>query len=145
MACGSSTSSSDRTSTAAAKAPAAAQTPSSTAPHATTPGASSAAVPTAASGAATVTAKDFSFSPDKLAAREGRTLNVTFQNNGSVSHTFTVYTDEGFKTPLSGADSGSVVAGTNRTVAVAIPADSGDLYFRCEIHPSAMKGEISVD
>jgi len=137
MACGSSTSSSDRTSTAAAKAPAAAQTPSSTAPHATTPGASSAAVPTAASGAATVTAKDFSFSPDKLAAREGRTLNVTFQNNGSVSHTF--------KTPLSGADSGSVVAGTNRTVAVAIPADSGDLYFRCEIHPSAMKGEISVD
>ena len=100
---------------------------------------------TAAGGGLNVTAQDFSFTPDTLKATKGSTITINFSNQGSATHTLTLYTDENFTKKLASGDTDRVSAGGSKTISVPIPSDSGDLYFRCEVHPSLMKGEVSVD
>jgi plastocyanin len=90
-----------------------------------------------------VTAKDFEFTPDTLDATPGETIEVNFTNSGSATHTFTVYSDDAYTQPVANGDSGRVAGGGSMTVRFA--AGDGDLYFRCEIHPTQMKGEIAID
>ncbi len=92
-----------------------------------------------------VTARDFAFSPDKITATKGQTLTVTFKNSGPSTHTFTVYSDANYTTKVSGADSGRVNAGGSTTVTISVPMNGGALYFRCEVHPTQMQGQISVN
>lgn len=133
VACGG-TSNSDKTATAAAK--------TGTNP----PTAAAKAGPTtAASGAGptqmTITAKDFAFSRDDVDATKGETIAVTFKNAGSASHTLTFFSDDAYTQPIAGADTGSVSAGATKTLTVT--ADKG-LYYRCNIHPTQMQGEIEI-
>ena len=142
------TSSSDKTASAVSgRAPTSA--PSRAAGSGATPAASGSAAassPLAGGGTAiTVTARDFEFGPDELTAKKGETLNIAFTNQGATSHTFSVFTDEAYTTPLPGADTGSVGAGDTKQLSFTVPADSGDLYFRCNIHPTQMKGEIKIE
>jgi plastocyanin len=90
-----------------------------------------------------VTAQDFSFDPDEIKADKGANVEIDFKNAGAATHTFTVYSDDAFTQPVAGADSGRVSGGGTATVKFA--AGDEDLYFRCEIHPTQMHGEISVD
>jgi plastocyanin len=91
----------------------------------------------------TVTAQDFSFDPDEIKAAKGSQVEIDFKNAGSATHTFTVYSDENFTQAVAGGDSGRVSGGGTATVKFA--AGDKDLYFRCEIHPTQMHGEIAVD
>jgi plastocyanin len=91
----------------------------------------------------TVTAKDFEFTPDTFEAKPGETVEVNFANGGSATHTFTVYSDDAYTQPVANGDSGRVAGGGSMTVRFA--SGDGDLYFRCEIHPTQMQGEIAVD
>lgn len=89
-----------------------------------------------------VTARSIAFVPENLEATKGEPATVTFKNADGLAHTFTVYRDEDFKTRVAGADSGNV--GQDETKDVAIPVVDNDLYFRCEIHPTQMMGEIKA-
>jgi len=131
IACGSGSSDKTATSQPAASSPARATAP--------------AAAATGGGRALNVSARDFLFDPNKPSAKKGQTVTINFKNDGSTSHTFTLYTDEDHTKAVANGDSGMVAAGGSKTLTVAIAADSGDLYFRCEIHPTQMMGEISVD
>ena len=130
-ACGSGSSDKTATSQPAASSPARATTP--------------AAAATGSGGGLNVAARDFLFDPNKLSAKPGETITINFKNDGSTTHTFTLYTDEDHTKTVANGDSGPVSAGGSKTLTVSLASDSGDLYFRCEIHPTQMTGEISVD
>jgi len=132
VGCGGGTSSADKTATAAANAGANPTT-------AATQTVSSSPASGGTSKRMTITAKDFSFSADDVNVSKGDTVAITFNNDGSATHTLTFYSDDAYANPIAGADTGSVSAGSTTTLTVK--ADVG-LYYRCNIHPAQMKGEI---
>ena len=93
---------------------------------------------TSASGGAaqpqaiTVTAVDFSLSPATITASAGQVINVTFKNNGSTTHSFTVGT-----TDVALADSGASSSGSFTAAAQTIE-------FHCKFHPTQMMGTITM-
>ena len=89
----------------------------------------------------TITAKDFSFSADDVNVSTGDALAITFKNGGSASHTLTFYSDAEYKHAIAGADTGGVGGGA--TTALMLVAGDG-MYYRCNIHPSRMQGEIKI-
>lgn len=145
-ACSSGTSSGDKTATAAA----------GVAPTKTPPRAAVTAAPTQAAASTTSTtsggvavavsieAKDFSFTSDKDSANKGDKLQITFKNSGAATHTLTFYSDDAYTKKIGGADSGRVPGGGAAMVSVTAPGDGSGLYYRCEVHPTQMKGEIEV-
>jgi plastocyanin len=89
----------------------------------------------------TVVAKDFSFTPGEVKLSGTGSVTFMLDNQGSAPHTFTVYRDEDHTQLVGGT--GNVSGGQKGTVTVTLDK-SGDYYFRCEIHPTQMQGEIKV-
>ena len=91
-----------------------------------------------------VTAKDFSFTLDLESVTAGSEVDVALRNEGSAPHTITFYEDADYTKAVAGADSGRVAGGG--TGAFQFTAPEGDeLYYRCEVHPSQMKGELAIN
>jgi plastocyanin len=105
-----------------------------------------AATSPAASGAAgdvvKVTAKDFEFDPAAVEAPANKQVTFQLTNSGSATHTLTIYQDDAYTKPVTGA-SVQASSGKQGEFTVTFP-NAGDFYFRCEIHPSRMHGEIKV-
>jgi plastocyanin len=91
----------------------------------------------------TITAKDFSFDPDEATVDAGQAVTFTLKNEGSASHTLTFYSDGDFTQPIDGATTERVAGGGSGEFTTTF-ATAGDVYFRCEVHPTQMKGEVSV-
>ncbi len=90
----------------------------------------STAPPTTSAGGASISIKDFSFSPVPLNVKVGETITIT--NNDSTDHTFT---DGG-----GAFDTGHIAPTASKTVTITKP---GTYNYHCDIHPS-MKGVIQV-
>ena len=133
-----------RPTTAATTARTAAATPATTS-AANTPAAGGGAA-TSTTGATTlnVTAKDFSFDIDKDAIPSGGTINVVFKNEGNAPHTITFYTDEDYTQKVPDGDSDTVSGGESKNFTFTAPSSGDDVYYRCEIHPTQMKGELTL-
>jgi plastocyanin len=131
-----------RPTTAATSAATAARTGTAAA---TTPAAGGGAA-TSTTGATTlnVTAKDFSFDIDKDSIPAGGTIDVAFKNDGQAPHTITFYTDEDYTQKVSGGDSDIVNGGQSKNFTFTAPSSGDELYYRCEIHPTQMKGELKL-
>jgi plastocyanin len=104
--------------------------------------------PTAPSGGGsdevTVTATDFAFSPDGVEVTSSGDVTFTLENDGSASHTLTLYSDADFNMPIDSADTGIVSAGGSGGFTLAFDAP-GEAFFRCEVHPSQMQGSIAIN
>lgn len=124
--------------------PAASATARSSATQAS--GSPGAATPGVTQGAAAsdvkVVARDFKFEPAKLEATVGKTFNLTLENAGSSPHTLTVYEDSDFKNAHS--VNIQAVAGGQSETSPATFEEAKTYFFRCELHPDQMKGEIVV-
>jgi len=92
---------------------------------------SSAASASGASAGLTITAEDFSFSPDTLAVPSGEST-ITVTNSGAVEHSFTLDDD---------SVSEDVEPGESVTVTVDVSADAP---FHCTYHPDQMTGTLTV-
>jgi plastocyanin len=98
-----------------------------------------------------VSAADFEFAPDefKLKVSTGGgaagSVNVALKNDGKAPHSFSLYKDEGFKDLVPGSEIKSTPAGGSGSSVFVAPAEKTDYYFRCEIHPTQMKGEIEFE
>ena len=79
---------------------------------------------------ATVTAKDFAFSPTAIEASSGETVAVTVTNSDDVQHTFTI-DDADIDVVVDPGGSGETEVTVGDTA----------LEFRCRFHPS-MTGSI---
>jgi plastocyanin len=107
--------------------------------------------PTASGGApageVAVTAADFSFTPPNFSVSGGSDTTITLTNSGNVSHTLNIYTDADYTQAIDGAATGRVSPGASGefTLTSAQVGSATELYFRCEVHPLAMTGEITVE
>jgi plastocyanin len=111
-------------------------------PAATSPGAGNDNTPPAAGGGNSVDVKTegFAFNPTEITVPAGEPITFNFTNADSAPHTFTLYVDEKFTQAIDG---GSASEDTPEiTVAFVAP---GEYYFRCEVHPSQMQGELVAE
>jgi plastocyanin len=82
-----------------------------------------------------VTATDFSFDPTTILLDVGTTAEVSFTNDGTVLHSFTV-PDFEFEVEAE--------AGDGQTVTFAVTDEPGSYEFFCKYHPNEMMGTISI-
>jgi plastocyanin len=82
--------------------------------------------------AVTITAVNFSLSPATITASAGQVINVSFKNDGSTKHSFTVGTTD--VTEAAGGASGSG----------SFTASATTVEFHCKYHPTQMKGTITI-
>jgi Cupredoxin-like domain len=83
--------------------------------------------------ALTVTAVDFSLSPATITAPAGQVINVSFKNNGSTQHSFTVGPTDVAQAAAGASSSGSFTASAQT------------VEFHCKFHPTQMKGTITIN
>ncbi len=98
--------------------------------------------PSAGETRLTIAAKDTRFSTDRLEARAGAPVSVTFKNeDDSVFHDIAFYRT---------ADAKDLIAKTDLkpgpvTEQLGLPVlPPGTYYFRCDVHPAEMKGELVI-
>jgi len=89
-----------------------------------------------------VQAADFSFTPATFSVPAGVPVKIEVRNSGNLSHTLTVYSDEDRSNRVPGADTGTIEAGEDADIETTF--DSGEYFFRCEIHPTQMEGEFTA-
>jgi len=96
--------------------------------------------PAEASGP-TLSAANVAFDTEELALPAGEEVTLSFSNEDSAPHNFSIYTDESAEEDVFvGAD---VAAGSSTDY--EIPAlDKDEYYFRCDIHPS-MDGTLVAE
>ena len=91
----------------------------------------------------TASAKEYSFTLSLTSVRPGAPgVDVTFKNEGTLTHTLTFYADSGYQTKVGG--SGNIAAGQTGGFPFIPPDGATKLYYRCDIHTTQMKGEIAV-
>ena len=89
--------------------------------------------------------RDFSFGLDLSSLHPGEPgVAVTAENHGEAPHTITFYTDAAFTQKVPLGDSGTVAPGSSAGFEFAPPEGATVLFFRCEIHPTQMQGQIAV-
>jgi plastocyanin len=119
----------------AACSPSATAGPTAGGPAATTGAGSSTATPCApatAAGTVKVAMKDFEYNPTSIAAKVGDT--VTWTNAGPTNHTATVDS-------ASSCDTGTIASGASGSITFSV---AGTYQYHCTIHPSLMKGTVTV-
>ena len=113
------------------------ETATSSAPAATS---SAAASDDGAAGGLEITAADLLFSTDTLTAPAGEDFVVTFTNNDTVPHNFSVYTEEGGDAIVTGD-----IINEGETDEVEVSAlEPGTYFFMCDLHPE-MNGTLVVE
>jgi len=93
-----------------------------------------------AAGDLTITAAEMEFSTDALTAQAGGEIVVTFTNNDTVPHNFSVYTEEGGDVIATGE---IINEGQSDEVNLGELAP-GTYYFVCDLHPE-MNGTLTVE
>jgi plastocyanin len=117
---------------AATESPAAATSPGTDGNDETPPA-------TGADNVVDVKTENFAFDPAEITVPAGEPVTFRFTNADSVSHTFTLYTDEEFENPIGGGSA------TEQEPEITVSfVDPGEYYFRCELHPSQMQGELKA-
>jgi plastocyanin len=90
-----------------------------------------------------VQAADFSFAPASFAVPAGVPVKIEVRNAGAVMHTLTVYSDAEFTTLVPGADTDNIEADEDASIETTF--DAGEYFFRCDIHPSRMQGDLTAE
>jgi plastocyanin len=94
---------------------------------------------TVADGAVEITAEGLAFDATTIEAAAGEDFTITLVNNDSAPHNFSIYTQEGGESLVTG---GTAEAGQTVTIDVSA-LDAGEYYFQCDIHPD-MNGSVVV-
>ena len=87
-----------------------------------------------------VVARDNEFSVDELDVEAGEIV-IEFNNQGSASHTFSIYEDEGY-TELA-ESTGEVNGGVIQRFDMSLNA--GEYFARCDVHPTQMTATVTAE
>lgn len=94
--------------------------------------------------ALTIAARDFQFAARQYQVRQGEVAQIRLTNEGSAPHSFKAYEDDEYKQPVEGAEIQPIEPGQSAATALNPPEGINELYFRCEVHPKQMTGQIEV-
>jgi plastocyanin len=100
--------------------------------------------PSPSAGAVTtldLVAKDLLFDKESIETPAGEPFDVRLDNQDSVPHNFSIYTDETAATPIF---QGDIVQGV-ANITYSLPGlDAASYFFRCDVHPTTMTGTLTV-
>ena len=88
-------------------------------------------------------AKNMAFNTTTITVPAGAEITVNFDNqDNGIPHNFAVYQD---KTAAKQIYKGDIIVGPRTTIyTFTAPAKSGSYFFRCDVHPSTMTGQLIV-
>ena len=91
----------------------------------------------------TVTAMGMAFDTTTITVPAGAHLTITFHNNDEgVSHNIAFYTSSAATTVIY---KGARITGVSSiTYTFDAPATPGTYFFRCDVHPTTMTGQVIV-
>jgi plastocyanin len=85
------------------------------------------------------------FDKDTITVKAGSQVTLKFTNNDTgVPHNWAAYTDSTASTLITGAKTKTCSGPCEDTITFTAPSEPGDYFFRCDVHPSAMKGTLVV-
>ena len=89
----------------------------------------------------TLTARNLAFDKQSLEAPAGQAFGIEFENaDTGTMHNFSIYTDDSATKSLY---TGQLFSSGTQTESV--PAlEAGTYFFRCDVHPTTMKGDLVV-
>lgn len=96
----------------------------------------------AGGGADSISAASVAFDTDELTLPAGEERALEFANEDSVEHNFSIYTDDSAEEELF---KGQIIGSGTTTTYDIPPLDKGDYFFRCDLHPTAMVGTVTVE
>jgi plastocyanin len=113
-----------------------------------TPTSAPAPSPTTAAAGETVeisAVPSLKFDKTTITVKAGSQVTLTFTNNDNgVPHNWAAYTDSTASTPILGAKTEVCTGPCQQQITFTAPSQPGDYFFRCDIHPAAMKGTLVV-
>ncbi len=134
--------------------PAAAASPTMAAMASPTAGATAAASSTPATGATAAPSGQtveisavprIKFDKDTITVKAGSQVTLKFTNNDTgVPHNWSAYTDSTASTPIPGAKTATCTGACEEQITFTAPSQPGNYFFRCDVHPSVMKGTLVV-
>jgi plastocyanin len=90
-----------------------------------------------------VEAEDIAFQVSEITVVAGSQVTIEFNNRDDVPHNFAVYESEAAAEEIF---SGEILPGpAETTYTFQTPADPGDYFFRCDVHPEEMTGTLVVE
>ena len=95
-------------------------------------------------GGETIIATDNEFDRDSLQAAAGQEYSITLVNEGDIIHNISFYSEEGGELLAPEAEGETIEGGGATTTVAFTPAEPGDFYFQCDVHPDQMNGEFVV-
>lgn len=89
-----------------------------------------------------VTAASVAFDTDSLELTAGEATDLEFVNEDSVEHNLSIYEDDSAQKDLF---KGQIIGAGATTTYDIPPLDKGEYFFRCDLHPTAMVGTVTVE
>jgi plastocyanin len=88
-------------------------------------------------------AKNIAFDKSTITVPAGAQVTINFDNQDSgIPHNFALYTDSSAKTSIF---VGEIITGPKTTTyTFTAPTTPGNYFFRCDVHPTQMKGTFVV-
>jgi plastocyanin len=85
------------------------------------------------------------FDKDTITVKAGTQVTLKFTNTDTgVPHNWAAYTDSTASTPIPGAKTDTCTGPCEEDITFTAPAQPGDYFFRCDVHPTAMTGTLVV-
>ena len=82
------------------------------------------------------------FDLNTITVAVGADVTINFDNQDTVPHNFSLYTDSTAQTPVF---QGNILNGPGKiTYNFMAPMQPGTYYFRCDVHPTMMYGSFIV-
>lgn len=95
-----------------------------------------------ATGTGELIAQDIAFNTDALTIEAGKEATVALTNDDSAQHNFSVYTNEAATKSLFEGEIVEPGGSIEYTFTIDKP---GKYFFRCDLHPTAMTGELIAE
>jgi plastocyanin len=88
-------------------------------------------------------AKNIAFDKSTITVPAGAEVTINFDNRDSgIPHNFAVYESSAAKKVVF---KGKIITGAKKiTYTFTAPAQAGDYFFRCDVHPTIMTGTFTV-
>ncbi len=101
--------------------------------------------PSGGGASVTIVAKNLAFDQTDITVKAGQEVTVTFDNqDNGIPHNIHFAMDSGYSQTIDNAKTDVATGPAKQTLTFTAPAQPGSYFFRCDVHPTQMKGTLTV-